>query len=101
MTDALEAALAAVRAKFGDEAPLGTYRFEIEGEGVIVIEDGVVTGASAVDAGPPADVTISATLDVFRKMFDGELSPTAAYMTGRISIDGDMGAAMKLSQYIG
>jgi putative sterol carrier protein len=46
-------------------------------------------------------VTISASLDTFREIFDGELSPTAAYMTGRMKIDGDMSAAMKLSQILG
>jgi putative sterol carrier protein len=29
------------------------------------------------------------------------LSPTAAYMTGRMKIDGDMNVAMNLSQILG
>jgi putative sterol carrier protein len=64
---------------------------------MIRVEDGAVT----TGGGGEADVTISATLDTFRAIFDGELSPTAAYMTGRMRIDGDMAAAMKLSQVLG
>ncbi|MHA1537876.1 MAG: SCP2 sterol-binding domain-containing protein [Alphaproteobacteria bacterium] len=44
---------------------------------------------------------MSAALDTFQDIFDGALSPTAAYMTGRMRIDGDMGLAMKLSQILG
>ena len=40
-------------------------------------------------------------LDTFREIFDGELSPTSAYMTGRMTIEGDMSVAMKLSQVLG
>ena len=68
----------------------------IEDEGVIRIDGGEVKAEDG-----DADVTISASLDTFREIFDGELSPTAAYMTGRMRIDGDMGIAMKLSQILG
>ncbi|MEM1382694.1 MAG: SCP2 sterol-binding domain-containing protein, partial [Pseudomonadota bacterium] len=40
-------------------------------------------------------------LDTLKEMFEGELAPTAAYMTGKIKIEGDMGQAMKLSQFLG
>ena len=44
----------------------------------------------------PADVTLTAETDVFRAMLEGELNPTTAFMTGRLSIDGNMGLAMQL-----
>lgn len=96
MSEALQAAAAALREKFEGAAFVGSVRFEIEGEGVIRVEDGAVTAGDA-----EADVTIGATLDTFRAIFDGELSPTAAYMTGRMRIDGDMSTAMRLSQVLG
>jgi putative sterol carrier protein len=96
MSEALEAATAALRAKFEGAEFEGSVRFEIEDEGVIRVEDGAVTASDT-----EADVTIGATLDTFRAIFDGELSPTAAYMTGKMRIDGDMATAMRLSQVLG
>ena len=40
-------------------------------------------------------------LEQILNAFEGELDPTAAFMTGKIKIDGDMGQAMKLSQLLG
>lgn len=97
MSEALATAAAALEEKFAGADFDGTVRFEIEGEGVIRLENGAI---AASDSGE-ADVTISATLDTFRAIFDGELSPTAAYMTGKMRIDGDMAIAMRLSQVLG
>lgn len=95
MSENLDAAEAALREKFAADGFDGSVKFDIDGEGVLMLVDGEV---SQGDGDADADVTISGDLDTFREMFDGELSPTAAYMTGRIRIDGDMGTAMKLSQ---
>jgi len=96
MSDALDKAANSLRERFAGAEFDGSARFEIEGAGVVRIAGGEVTTEDG-----EADVTIAATLDTFREIFDGELSPTAAYMTGRMRIDGDMGAAMKLSQILG
>jgi putative sterol carrier protein len=96
MSEALETAAAALREKFAGTDFEGTVKFDIEDEGVIRFAEGVI----GMEDGE-ADVTISASLDTFREIFDGELSPTAAYMTGRMRIDGDMSTAMKLSQILG
>ena len=98
MSEGLEAAAAALREKFADADFAGSVKFEVEDEGAILVAGGEV-GIDAGDSDP--DVTISASLDTFREIFDGALSPTAAYMTGRMRIDGDMGMAMKLSQILG
>jgi putative sterol carrier protein len=95
MSEALEAAATALREKFAGADFEGSVKFEIDDEGVIRFAEGVI----AMEDGE-ADVTISASIDTFREIFDGELSPTAAYMTGRMRIDGDMGTAMKLSQVL-
>ena len=100
MSDALAEAAAALREKFADADFEGSVKFDIEDEGVILVAEGEVGAADNLGE-IDADVTISAALDTFREIFDGELSPTAAYMTGRMQIDGDMGLAMKLSQILG
>jgi putative sterol carrier protein len=43
-------------------------------------------------------VTIRATEETFKAIANGEQNPTTAYMTGKLKIDGDMGAAMKLQK---
>ena len=45
----------------------------------------------------PADVTFTASVEIFEEIFNGELEPTAAFMTGKLKIDGDMGTAMRLA----
>ena len=96
MSEALQAAVAALKEKFASADFEGTVKFDVEDEGVILVTDGEVGMGDG-----EADVTISAALDTFREIFDGELSPTTAYMTGRMRIEGDMGLAMKLSQVLG
>jgi len=100
MSEALEEAAKALREKFTDADFSGSVKFDIEDTGVIVVAGGEVSTAGSPDDSD-ADVTISADFDTFRDIFDGALSPTAAYMTGRMRIDGDMGLAMKLSQILG
>ena len=39
---------------------------------------------------------MTADADTFRAILDGDLNPTAAFMSGKLAIDGDMGAAMKV-----
>ena len=92
---ALETAVAALKEKMGDAGFDGSVKFEIEGEGVVRVVDGEVTTEDG-----DADCTIAGDMDAFQDMFNGELDPTAAFMTGKIKIDGDMGVAMKLAQML-
>ena len=48
-----------------------------------------------------ADVTLSASAEVFEAILEGEQNSTAAFMTGKLSVDGDMGMAMKLAGILG
>lgn len=48
-----------------------------------------------------ADVTMQCDSSDFVKMFTGQLKPTAAFMTGKLKIRGDMGKAMKLEKLMG
>ncbi len=74
----------------------GVAKFAIEGEGAIMVDE---NGARAADEA--AEVTLSADAETFAEILDGSLSPTSAFMTGRLSVDGDMGLAMKLGAVVG
>jgi putative sterol carrier protein len=79
------------------EGMKNTYVFDIEGAGVwtVAIADGVVT---VTDGAGDADCTFSTSEENFEKIVAGEQNPTTAYMTGKLKIKGDMGAAMKLQK---
>lgn len=96
MSDVVTEAVAALNAKMGGEGFDGTAKFVIEDEGAIMIDG---DGARAGD--DEADVTLTATTEVFKAILDGEQNPTTAFMTGKLSVDGDMGQAMKLSGVLG
>lgn len=96
MSAALNAAVAALKEKLGGGGFDGSVKFDIEGEGAIRIAGDQVDIDDA-----DADCTISGALDTFQELFSGELDPTAAFMAGKIRIDGDMGTAMKLSGLLG
>jgi len=74
-----------------------SYLFDIEGAGQwkVDVDDGTVTVS---EGGGDADATIQASEEVFQKIVNGEQNPTSAYMTGKLKIKGDMGAAMKLQK---
>ena len=74
-----------------------SYLFDIEGEGQWLVN--VADGAIAVTPGSgDADATIETSAETFDKVVAGEQNPTTAYMTGKLKIKGDMGAAMKLQK---
>jgi putative sterol carrier protein len=74
-----------------------SYVFDIEGAGQwkVDVDDGKVT---VTEGGGDADAVITAAEETFQKIVAGELNPTSAYMTGKLKIKGDMGAAMKLQK---
>ena len=74
-----------------------SYLFDIEGAGTwkVDVDNGTVTVS---EGGGDADVTIATSQETFQKIIDGEQNPTSAYMTGKLKIKGDMGAAMKLQK---
>lgn len=73
----------------------GVAKFVIEGEGAIMMDaDGVRAGDEE------ADVTLTASADVFQQILEGDLNPTSAFMTGKLAVDGNMGMAMKLGSVL-
>ena len=97
MSDALNTALDKLREKLGDNPVDGSVKFAFADLGALILDE----QGARLDDGTEADCTISADTDTFKALFDGELSPTSAFMTGRIRIDGDMGVAMRMSGLLG
>jgi len=60
-------------------------------------------GGACGEGNPSADIdaTLTMTSANFQKMFSGKLKPTAAFMSGRLKISGNMGKAMKLEKLMG
>jgi putative sterol carrier protein len=74
-----------------------SYVFAIDGAGTwtVRVSDG---GVTVEDGDTGGDCTIAASAETFEKVMKGEQNPTAAYMSGKLKIKGDMGAAMKLQK---
>ncbi len=90
MSDVISGAVAALSQKLGSGFD-GVARFDIQGEGSIVVDrDGVRAGNDE------ADVVLAADAGTFRDILEGQLDATSAFMSGKLSVEGDMGQAMKL-----
>lgn len=74
-----------------------SYVFDVEGVGqwTVTVDDGSV---SVAEGGGDAACTISASEETLLKIARGEANATTAYMTGKLKIAGDMGAALKLQK---
>lgn len=91
MSDVISTAVSALAAKLPDGFSAGVAKFVLKGEGAIMLDsDGVRAGDDE------ADVTLTADAQVFRAILEGEMNPTTAFMTGKLSVDGAMGLAMQL-----
>lgn len=94
MSDILEKAVAELNEKLGGGFD-GSAKFELTGVGAVIIDAG---GARIGD--DEADVTLSADAETFEAILSGELNPTGAFMSGKLTVDGDMGVAMKLASVL-
>jgi putative sterol carrier protein len=92
MSDILSQAADALNEKLTGGDFDASAKFEISGLGSVVID---ADGARVSD--DEADVTLSADTETFQDILSGELNPTSAFMSGKLTIDGDMGTAMKLA----
>jgi putative sterol carrier protein len=74
-----------------------SYLFDINGAGTwrVDVQDGSV---KVTEGTADADVTITTSEETFEKIVSGEQNATSAYMTGKLKVKGDMGAAMKLQK---
>jgi len=95
MSDTIDAAVAALRSKINPGDLDFSVRFDIEGEGAIRLDD---SGVSQSDA--EADLALTADADTFQGILSGDVNPASAMMSGKLSIEGDMGLAMKLGSVL-
>lgn len=95
MSDFLEQAAAQLNTKLAAGGFDGSAKFEVSDVGAIMLDsDGARVGDEE------ADVTMTADADTFQAIFEGEMNPTGAFMSGKLTIDGDMGLAMKLASVL-
>jgi putative sterol carrier protein len=95
MSDIIDAAVTALTEKLSSGFD-GVAKFVIPGEGAIMMD-----GAGVRAGDEEADVTLTADADTFRAILAGDMNPTMAFMTGKLSVDGSMGLAMKLGSVLG
>jgi putative sterol carrier protein len=96
MSDTVTEAVNALNARMTGTQMEGTAKFVIAGEGAVMID---AAGARASD--DPADVTLSADAATFRAIVKGDMDPAAAFMTGKLGVEGDMSVAMQLGRVLG
>ncbi len=92
MSDLMGKALEAVKKKLENEDIGATVKFQIDGEGSIMVDS---NGIRIEDG--EAECTLIADFDTVSELMAGELSPTGAFMSGRLKVEGSMSVAMQLS----
>lgn len=92
MSEIIDKAVAILNEKLAGAGFDGSAKFVFEGVGALMLDEG---GARAGDE--DADVTLTASTEVFEALLAGDQDPTAAFMSGKLAIDGSMGQAMKLA----
>ncbi len=95
MTETIAEAVAAIARKV-PSFTAGVAKFVVPGVGSIVID---ANGPREGDG--PADVTLTASADVFRGILSGTVNPASAFMSGKLAVDGSLGMAMKLGSELG
>jgi putative sterol carrier protein len=95
MSDIVAKAVRTLQERMEGKSLPGSVKFVIAEEGAVLIDGDEVRAEDA-----PADCTMTASADVFEGILDGDVNPTAAFMTGRLKVEGDMGLAMKLGSIL-
>jgi putative sterol carrier protein len=70
-------------------------------EGGIIFIDGKATPPVVSNEDKTADVTLKMSLDTLNKLNRKETNGMTAFMSGKVKLEGDMMAAMKLDQLLG
>jgi putative sterol carrier protein len=90
----------AITEKVGADSGLdATLKFDCGDDGCIYV-DGRSTPNTVSDSNATADCNIKVSLANLEAMIAGELAGTAAFMSGKLQVDGDIGVAMRLSRVL-
>ena len=92
--------VADLAAELKDKVASGDFdssiKFDCGDDGTLVIDNQTVSTDDQ-----DTDCTVGVSLEDLKSIVEGELDPTAAFMQGKLTVDGDMGVAMKLGQVLG
>ena len=90
-----------IRERIGEISGIdAVIKFAFDEGGVIFI-DGKTTPIVVSNEDNLADVTLKMSLDTMNKLYRKETNGMMAFMSGKIKIEGNMMAAMKLDQILG
>ncbi|MDA9091494.1 SCP2 sterol-binding domain-containing protein [Porticoccaceae bacterium] len=93
----LQEVTAGLTEKVGEDCGLGSIlKFDFGDDGILVLDASQVPNVVGNDDAEAA-CTMVISLDNFKEMAAGNLDGTAAFMSGKLKIIGDMGIAMKLA----
>ncbi len=92
----LEAVTAGLKEKVGEDCGLGAkLKFDFGDAGVMVL-DATQVPNTVSNEDSDAQCTMVLSIENFMEMAEGKLDGTAAFMSGKLKIQGDMSIAMKL-----
>ncbi|EAV42504.1 putative sterol carrier protein [Labrenzia sp. MBR-25] len=91
----LEQLTEGVRAKVADGGIEESVKFDLGETGIIFLQGSTVSNEDA-----EADCTIKMSAEDLGDLLSGDLNPTAAFMGGKMQVEGDMSVAMKLGSIV-
>jgi putative sterol carrier protein len=91
----LEQLTEGVRSKVAGGGIDESVKFDLGETGVIFLQGSTVSNENG-----DADCTIKMSADDLGDMLSGDLNPTAAFMGGKMQVEGDMSVAMKLGSIV-
>jgi putative sterol carrier protein len=87
-----------LRKRAGQNVKLGyKVKFILEDDGIIFWDGTEHPPAIDNEDKPDATTTVKISPENLKKLIDGALDPTLAYMTGKLKVEGSMGVALKMT----
>ncbi|WP_415714765.1 SCP2 sterol-binding domain-containing protein [Roseibium sp.] len=91
----LEQLTEGVREKVASGGIEESVKFDLGDDGTIFLQ-----GSDVSNDDGDADCTIKMTAEDLGDLLSGDLNPTAAFMGGKMQVEGDMSVAMKLGNIV-
>ncbi|WP_128545707.1 SCP2 sterol-binding domain-containing protein [Larkinella soli] len=86
-----------IRSRIGTDSGLNATIKLATDQGIVYI-DGKQVPNVVSNEDKPAECTLQVSLNDLKKMGTGELNPMAAFMLGKLKVQGDMSVALKIGQ---